>query len=86
MNDHDIQRAVDAIMLLRPEPGARRSDSSKRIEVKRRFDELKYQQELAQLEAGEPLPVSMDFFALGKAPAKVSPLRMHPARSPSSRR
>ncbi|WP_275659856.1 hypothetical protein [Vibrio natriegens] len=39
MNDHDIQRAVDAIMLLRPEPGARRSDSSKRIEVKRRFDE-----------------------------------------------
>lgn len=66
MNDEDIQRAVDAIMRLRPEPKVSRMDLGKRLEVKRRFDEWVYQQELAQLEAGESLPLSMDVASVSR--------------------
>ncbi len=66
MNEQSIKEAVEAIMRLRPEAKADVPDGGNRLEVKRRFDELQYQRELAEIEAGELPQRKIDFFAPGK--------------------
>ncbi|MCG9703004.1 hypothetical protein L1D19_23345 [Vibrio natriegens] len=66
MNEQGIKEAVEAIMRLRPEAKAEVHDAVNRLKVKRRFDELQYQRELAEIEAGELPQRKIDFFAPGK--------------------
>ncbi|XEV12380.1 hypothetical protein ACBZ90_00710 (plasmid) [Vibrio alginolyticus] len=66
MNEKNIKEAVEAIMRLRPEAKVDAHDGVNRLEIKRRFDEIQYQRELAEIEAGELPQRKIDFFAPSK--------------------
>ncbi|HHC7129956.1 TPA: hypothetical protein ACN37W_003759 [Vibrio parahaemolyticus] len=73
MNEHEIQRAVEAIMALRPTPNIDNNTSMDRVEIKRRMDDLTYQRELTNIIDGNAPSKKVDFFSPGKLLSRNEP-------------
>ncbi|EHH1078918.1 hypothetical protein J7I01_004633 [Vibrio parahaemolyticus] len=64
MEDHEIKKAVEAIMSLRPQPKTTWEGMGQRIINKRRYDDWLHAREMAEINAGESMTNSIDFFAV----------------------
>lgn len=61
VEDHEIKKAVEAVMSLRPQPKPAWESAEQRIANKRRHDDWLFAQELARVEAGKPTAYNVDY-------------------------